>query len=290
MNENFLGQNGFIWFVGVVEDRQDPLRIGRVRVRVLGVHTENKEILPTENLPWATIVLPVISSGISGFGWSKPFLVEGSWVMGYFRDGMGKQEPVVLGSLPGYTIAYGNPAIGFSDPRPRENNEKISIYPLYTEESDVSRIAVGNEEKPHPSRAVMQAARVTGITSVNTTWDQPALPGISSYPYNNTYETESGHTFTFDDTPGNEHVTLRSNTGSYITMDSNGNVVSYNSNNSYSITENNSHIYIKGEWNVTANGNLNIHSNNNLNLFAAGDMNLTAGGAVAISGATIDLN
>ena len=29
----FMGQDGFIWFVGVVEDRADPLTIGRVRVR-----------------------------------------------------------------------------------------------------------------------------------------------------------------------------------------------------------------------------------------------------------------
>ena len=38
----FMGRDGFIWFAGVVEDRQDPLKLGRVRVRALGYHTENK--------------------------------------------------------------------------------------------------------------------------------------------------------------------------------------------------------------------------------------------------------
>jgi hypothetical protein len=36
----FMGQDGFIWFVGVVEDRNDPERLGRVRVRALGFHTD----------------------------------------------------------------------------------------------------------------------------------------------------------------------------------------------------------------------------------------------------------
>ena len=38
---NFMGQDGFSWFVGVVEDRNDPLKLGRVRVRCLGYHTSD---------------------------------------------------------------------------------------------------------------------------------------------------------------------------------------------------------------------------------------------------------
>ena len=47
MANNFLGQDGFIWFVGVVEDRHDPKYAGRLRVRCLGYHTQNKTDLPT---------------------------------------------------------------------------------------------------------------------------------------------------------------------------------------------------------------------------------------------------
>ena len=49
MNDNsnqFSGQTGFIWWIGVVEDRQDPLKLGRVRVRCVGWHSENKNLLP----------------------------------------------------------------------------------------------------------------------------------------------------------------------------------------------------------------------------------------------------
>jgi hypothetical protein len=119
MKDYFLGENGFVWFMGVVESRQDPLKLGRVRVRIFGVHSDNKEILSTDSLPWASVMLPVISSGISGFGWSKSFLVEGSVVMGYFRDGGFKQEPIILGSLPGKPFEYGNPNKGFNDPNRR---------------------------------------------------------------------------------------------------------------------------------------------------------------------------
>ena len=45
MNNKFLGLNGFLWFVGVVEDRMDPTYTGRVRVRALGHHTQNKLLI-----------------------------------------------------------------------------------------------------------------------------------------------------------------------------------------------------------------------------------------------------
>ena len=50
---NFMGFDGFIWWMGVVEDNNDPEQLGRVRVRCIGIHTEDREELPTEDLPWA---------------------------------------------------------------------------------------------------------------------------------------------------------------------------------------------------------------------------------------------
>src|SRR5210317_1751381 len=93
---NFLGQDGFIWFTAVVEDRQDPSKLGRVRVRCLGYHTDDKTVLPTADLPWAHVLLPITSSGISGIGHTPTGLLEGSWVFGFFRDALHKQEPVIL--------------------------------------------------------------------------------------------------------------------------------------------------------------------------------------------------
>ena len=77
----FMGRDGFMWFIGVVEDRNDPERLGRVRVRTLGYHTEDKTKIPTNTLPWATVMMPVTTPSMNGLG-HTPFLVQGSWVIG----------------------------------------------------------------------------------------------------------------------------------------------------------------------------------------------------------------
>ena len=56
----YMGKDGFHWFIGVVEDRNDPLKIGRVRVRAIGYHTSNKTELPTSDLPWASVMTSCI--------------------------------------------------------------------------------------------------------------------------------------------------------------------------------------------------------------------------------------
>lgn len=86
---------------GVVEERcSDPFKTGRCKVRVLGVHTENRQELPTDDLPWAYPVTSVNSASFSGVGTSPTGLIEGSWVVVVFGDEF-KQQPIILGSLPG---------------------------------------------------------------------------------------------------------------------------------------------------------------------------------------------
>ena len=75
MSSNFYGKDGFTWFTGVVEDRQDPLKVSRVRVRCVGFHTQDKTILPTADLPWATVMMPVTSPSMGGLGSTPSFLV-----------------------------------------------------------------------------------------------------------------------------------------------------------------------------------------------------------------------
>ena len=112
-DNNFLGKNNFIWFNGVVEDRNDPQKLGRLRVRCVGIHTDNKDDLPTADLPWSQLIHPITSSGISGLGHSPGFIVEGTWVFGYFRDGYAMQEPMVIGTLPGKPVELADTSKGF---------------------------------------------------------------------------------------------------------------------------------------------------------------------------------
>lgn len=143
MKQEFAGLDGFIWFYGVVEDRQDPYQIGRVKVRCFGHHTGNKIDLPTEDLPWAQVMLPVTSAGISGIGQTPMGLVEGSHVFGFFRDGEDRQEPVVMGSMPGYPAELADTEKGFYDP----NGE----YPRYINSPDTNQLATMQDYSFNPS-------------------------------------------------------------------------------------------------------------------------------------------
>ena len=53
----FFGQDGFEFGIGGVEDRFDTLQLGRVRVRWLGLHHEDKDKILTKDLPLTQIIL-----------------------------------------------------------------------------------------------------------------------------------------------------------------------------------------------------------------------------------------
>ena len=115
--EYFQGKDGYIWWHGVVEDRKDPMFLGRCRVRILGWHTANKSELPTANLPWAYPLMPITSASQVGVGEAPIGPVEGTWVMGYYRDGELAQEPVMVGTLPGIPENLAKKNTGFNDSR-----------------------------------------------------------------------------------------------------------------------------------------------------------------------------
>ena len=91
--EDYAGQHKFVWFIGVVEDINDPEEMGRVRVRCFGYHNGNTDAIPTASLPWASVMNGVTSASTTGVGNSSTGLVQGSWVVGFFRDGTSAQDP-----------------------------------------------------------------------------------------------------------------------------------------------------------------------------------------------------
>ena len=127
-----MGLDGFVWFVGVVEDRNDPDQLGRVRVRCVGFHTPNLTALPTSDLPWAHVMHPTTDPAMHGMGNSPSFLVEGTWVVGFFRDAEEKQQPTIIGTLPGVPKNSADFSKGFNDPRHKEstqvNDQGIKYY------------------------------------------------------------------------------------------------------------------------------------------------------------------
>ena len=278
-NENFMGLGGFLWFTGVVEDRQDPLKAGRVRVRIIGHNTENKSILPTTDLPWASVILPITASGVSGIGQSAIGLLEGSWVFGFYRDGSYRQEPIIMGSLPGRPIELADGRKGFYDP-----NE---IYPKYINEPDVNRLAVnskdfgGQEANPHLSLTLRRSTRITGVPTADfnsmatadidytapasdgDTWNQPEIPYNAVYPYNHVYETESGHIVEYDDTPMHERIHIRHRTGTSTEISSNGTQTNIIKGDHYTLTTGDTKVYIQGDSDTTIDGRHKIFINKN---------------------------
>ena len=97
--QRIFNNDGFNWWIGVVEDRMDPEKMGRCRVRIYGYHTDSKVILPTKDLPWATPIQPITSAAISGIGSSPLGPVEGTWVIGFFLDGEDMQQPAIFGTI-----------------------------------------------------------------------------------------------------------------------------------------------------------------------------------------------
>ena len=100
---NRIGNDGFQWWVGQIEgtasDEQNNKGGYRYKVRILGDHPANKEILNTSDLPWANVVMPVTVPFLPGnTGGAHPQLQPGCWVIGFYID-TERQKPIILGSI-----------------------------------------------------------------------------------------------------------------------------------------------------------------------------------------------
>lgn len=96
MHEHDYYGDKFKWFVGVVKEKDD---FNRVRVRVYGIHRmDDITDVSDEDLPWATVLLPVTSGETSSTNGTVNLDV-GDWVVGFFADGDDCQQPVVIGAV-----------------------------------------------------------------------------------------------------------------------------------------------------------------------------------------------
>ena len=271
-DNNYLGKNNFVWFNGVVEDRNDPQKLGRLRVRCVGIHTDNKDDLPTADLPWSQLIHPITSSGISGLGHSPGFIVEGTWVFGYFRDGYAMQEPMVIGTLPGKPVELAETSKGFYDPN--------GVYPKYKDEVDTNRLATNDTNNPHLGLELRKLTRKTGVptadfdavpveehistaieASDSDTWNQPEIPYAAVYPFNHVYESESGHIKEYDDTKGSERIYEAHRTGTSYEISPDGSKTDIIKGDHYNIVYGKSQALIEGKSDLTIGGRHKLYIN-----------------------------
>lgn len=328
---NFVGMAGFVWWYGVVESRSDPLKLGRCQVRIHGWHTQDKTSIPTEDLMWAHGAY-----ALDNLSPTPP--KEGSIVQGYFIDGEAAQFPVMTHVIPG--IPETTPSIdkGFSDQRtddelsnsprnPQSLNyntdgsgieiteaDKAERYPFILNEPTTSRLA-RNEEIDKTIVETKKNSVVTGVPkATGGDWSEETTPYNPTYPWNRVVETEGGHVFELDDTPGSERVHIYHRNGTFIEWPPDGNVVMKTTKIKYEIimADNNElvmggksvtinkdgELYIKGNWTIKVDGDIKgiVQGDVNLNVQGSvtadvqGDITATAGGVIRAQAPTIYLN
>ena len=104
--------------------------------------------------------------------------------------------------------------------------------------------------------------------------DNPPL-----YPYNETWDSESGHSVQLDDTPGRERVSIQhGKSGNFIEMHPNGDQVIKVFGESFDITIGKKNIYVTGACNIVVNGDCNMQVNGDYNHEVNGDYNLAVKG------------
>jgi hypothetical protein len=315
-SKDFAGKNGFTWWIGIVENRQDPLKMGRVKVRCIGWHSDNRMELPADGLPWAMVMLPTNNA-------NPHSPKEGDMVVGFFTDGENAQEPIVMGVLPGLSLKAANPQQAFGDPRkdndltsaPRTPNTKTyntdgsgiviaekpkaESYPKYLDEPSTSRIARNDTDTIEKTFIKERKTNlVKEVPTVSGTWNEPETKYKAKYPYNNVVETESGHITEYDDTPGGERIHIAHRNGSFIEWFPDGTRVEKITKDNYSIVMKDDNVYIMGKCNITVQGNAEVYVkgkadvkvDGNITAQVGGDVTATVGGDVTATASSFTLN
>ena len=237
----------FVWWKGKVEDLTDPLELGRVKVRILGYHTDDKSQIPTSDLPFAYPAMPINSRPSD----SPIGPAIGTWVLGFFADGKNAQQPIMTHIVDaGYKTA--------DDPTPPENAPSWGgKRDIPTGEVNVNRLARGEDGDTYISDHTPK----TGIAvagKMNKPYSEPLLTS-GSYPYNKVEESQSGHVFEVDDTPNNEKITRVHKDGTMEVITGSHRLVKVKGDDYELIVDGKSkHLYAEGNVNVTADGDVNI--------------------------------
>jgi hypothetical protein len=101
-------------------------------------------------------------------------------------------------------------------------------------------------------------------------------PIASMRTRNRAITTGSGHSLELDDTPGNERIILRHNTGNGIEVKSDGSMIIAAGKQIISVTEDQK-IIIEGNATIVYGGNVDMQVAGDFNLSVAGDYNLSVG-------------
>jgi len=180
----FYGDNTR-WFMARVIDASPPAGLeGRIRIRIFGIHSDNVNDIPQADLPWAQVMNPSHSYGVSGFG-VNTMIQANALVFGVFLDGTNSQLPLVLGSLPQLEDPTSVQALGREDITSNafaynfDQSDAQAQDPQFYGENDAANTArffIDN------GMTAKQASAVAGTLRSISDLDPTHAGGIAGYP------------------------------------------------------------------------------------------------------------
>ena len=231
------------WFVGTVVSLKDPFKVGRIQVRIQGIHSDDLVEIPDEKLPWAQVVAPITEGGTKGLH-NALGVQPGALVFGLFLDGQNSQLPLIFGSLPKL-----------------ETENEVSSLSNEAQNTDYNGTKLTTI---HDSKAPDD---VTG---------EPPVPYAAEYPNNKVTKTPTGHVIEIDDTPENTRIHIYHQSGTFVEMHHNGDVVTHHMNGFRTVTGNDK-LHVTGDMDITVDQNLNITVKGNLTENVTGSVSETYG-------------
>ncbi len=172
---HFLGKDGFIWWIGQIASEEKwianlsttPTKTTkqqkgfdfRYKVRIMGYHTASPSDLTDDDLPWASVMLPV-TAGTSGGARSTPQLRQGNFVYGFFLDGEDAQTPIIMGVVGynQYTAVMKNvPDTGFIPFSGYTPGDTVPRGSLGTTQEEGEAVAEDVDESKTNNKEVMEA-------------------------------------------------------------------------------------------------------------------------------------
>jgi hypothetical protein len=252
-----LGLDHPLFFIGVVENNDDPQLEGRVQVRAFGIHGTRDQV-PTTELPWA-----LCSRGEYGLIFSLPSL--NSFVWGMFVDGEQAQQPIILGLLPSQLAEPISPAKYGWGVIPHRDGDLLAkgSAPRDFGQPQNSRLTRGEDvHETYVLGQEMNRCEEMKIAGKDEVWSEPSSAYATNYPHNKTIET-THHSIELDDTPGAERIMIRHKEGGYIQIDSKGNMTQKSTGDQFDISCGNKHEYVETKHVVTIGGDAHVYVKGN---------------------------
>ena len=201
--ESGLLGSSFHWWIGQIADdsvwRENIIaaphasaaeNVGwgrRYKVRILGLHDQGETVIPSKDLPWANVMMPVTSGGSLSNSGQTPALRQGNMVFGFFMDGSAMTVPVIMGVMS--NNAQNEPALTIGDNRVTNKQPGSLAVSGYADGQVPKDVNTGEKptppdgdiksEHPNSSPAAQQVPANVKLNKYGLRPDQPlsAVPG-----------------------------------------------------------------------------------------------------------------